>query len=71
MSIFEYLYNIFSILCIVDLIICTYKLYKNFLLVAMQGLSDITKIKLCIDKIVAVLYVAYIIYKLVNHFIIL
>lgn len=70
MFIFEYLYNVFSILCIIDLVICTYKLYRDYLLVAMFGINNITRVKLCIDKIVAVLYVAYIIYRLVNHFVI-
>lgn len=69
MSIVEYIYNIISIICLIDFIICKIQIAKNAFMVLYYGLNNITKIKLMIDKLIIVVYVFYIIYKLIHIFI--
>lgn len=69
MTLLEYFYNVISIICIADLIICAYQIGKNYFIVKMYGLTTPTKVKLTIDKVVTLLYIAYIIYKIFTHFI--
>lgn len=65
MTIFEYLYNLISIICVIDLIYCSYLLNKDRYIVKQYGLDKMSKIKLLIEKIVIIIYILYIIYKVV------
>lgn len=67
MSIIEYMYNIFSVLCIIDVIYCYYQIGKNIALVELLGLDNFTKNKLRITIIVSILYIFYLIYKFVQY----
>lgn len=63
-SILEYFYNVILVISIVDLFYCYYLIKKNKDLIPLLGLNNITKIKLIIEKILLILYIAYWIYKI-------
>lgn len=65
-SILEYLYNLISIICLIDLIYCNYLINKDKFIIKQYGLDKLSKIKLLCEKIIIIIYVLYIIYKIVT-----
>lgn len=64
MNVFEFMYNAISIVSIIDLIIGTIQIHNNFFILFISGLSETTKIKRLIEKVILVSYIAYWIYKI-------
>lgn len=64
MSVFEYIFNIISIIAIIDFCICKYQIYKNADLLFLVGINNITKVKMILERIVVIIYIAYLSYQL-------
>ena len=64
MNIFEFIYNALSITAIIDLIIGTIQIRRDFFILYITGISETTKIKRLIEKVIMISYIAYWIYKI-------
>lgn len=65
MNFLEYIFNVLAILSIIDIIICYYQIYKNYIKIKLFGISTETKIKMYIEKLLIIIWIFYIIYKLI------
>lgn len=61
MSIGMYLYNVFSIILIADLLYCKYQMNKDKYIIKWMGLDKWFKIKLIVEIVVFILYIIYLI----------
>lgn len=64
MTIFEFIYNALSIVAIIDLIIVTIQIRRDFFILYITGISETVKIKRLIEKVVMISYITYWIYKI-------
>lgn len=64
MTIFEFIYNALSIVAIIDLIIGTIQIRRDFFILYIIGISETVKIKRLIEKVIMISYIAYWIYKI-------
>lgn len=69
LSIGIYLYNVFSIILIIDLIYCKYQMNKDKYIIKWMGLDNWFKTKLICELIVAIVYIVYLIKTMVLFFI--
>ena len=65
MNFLEYIFNVLAILSIIDIIICYYQIYKSRILIKLFGISTETKIKMYIEKLLIIIWIFYITYKLI------
>ena len=65
MNFLEYIFNVLVILSIIDIIICYYQIHKSRILIKLFGISTETKIKMYIEKLLIIIWIFYIIYKLI------
>lgn len=65
MNFLEYIFNVLAILSIIDIIICYYQIHKSRILIKLFGISTETKIKMYIEKLLIIIWIFYIIYKLI------
>lgn len=64
MTMLEFIYNVICFAAIIDLIISYINISKYAVVIMMAGLSNITQLKLLVEKIIIITYIAYWIYKL-------
>lgn len=64
MSMLEFIFNVIGVVAALDLLICYYQLYckENFLYIC-AALDKINQIKMLIEKVILVIYFAYLFYK--------
>lgn len=65
MTILEYLYNLISIVCVIDLLYCYHIIRKDKFIVKQYGLDKISKIKLLVEKIIIFIYILYLLFNIV------
>ena len=64
MSIYVFLYNVISIVLIIDYLITNYRINKNAILALMYGVKESVTIKLFIEKLMIIVYIFYWIYNI-------
>jgi hypothetical protein len=65
MNFLEYIFNVLTILSIIDIIICYYQIHKSRILIKLFGISTETKIKMYIEKLLIIIWIFYLIYKFI------
>lgn len=65
MSLAVYIYNVISIIALVDLLYCKYQMHKDKYLIKWMGLSSLFKAKLIVETFISFVYIMYLMVNLV------